>query len=79
MEETKTTAASPSDQVLAPVRARELPDRDKDGRRRKSSKRRDGYRKRPWLLREVYGAPVWAMLLLAAVVVAVAVLYLVTR
>jgi hypothetical protein len=45
-------------------------------RRRMAAER--GYRT-PWILRDVYGAPVWGMLAVALVIIGVLVLYLSTR
>lgn len=51
----------------------------KGGRRQRRRTDADrGYRT-PWILREFYGAPVWAMLAVAFVIVGVLVLYLSTR
>ncbi|MGN8025574.1 hypothetical protein [Microbacterium sp. 22242] len=44
-------------------------------RQRGRRRNRADYRT-PWLLREVYGAPVWGMILVAVVVVGIGVLYL---
>ncbi len=49
------------------------------GKRRSRARKGDGDYKTPWLIKEYYGAPIWAILGLAAIAVGLGAAYLIQR